>query len=112
MQANPLSTSVAREFLSERARDTWMPNRGTIVYEAFTVVPTTTGAASSGRFSAADASHAAEADSALPRLLSRGLGSREDTGPRQVERVPGADELVEQTARHALSSLLDRRNSR
>ncbi len=44
MQANPLSTSVAREFLSERARDTWMPNRGTIVYEAFTVVPTTTGA--------------------------------------------------------------------
>ena len=44
MQANPLSTSVARTFLSERARDTWKPNRGTIVYEAFSVVPTNTGA--------------------------------------------------------------------
>ena len=35
MQANPLSTSVARTFLSEHARGTWKPNRGTIVYEAF-----------------------------------------------------------------------------
>jgi hypothetical protein len=44
MQANPLSTSVAREFLSERAKTTWKPNRGTIVYEASTVLPTRTGA--------------------------------------------------------------------
>ena len=44
MQANPLSTSVARTFLSEHARGTWKPNRGTIVYEAFSVVPTNTGA--------------------------------------------------------------------
>ena len=44
MQANPLSTSVARSFLSERARGSWKPNRGTIVYEAFTVDPTSTGA--------------------------------------------------------------------
>jgi hypothetical protein len=44
MQANPLTTSVARKFLSERARGTWMPNRGTIVYEAFTVSPNSTGA--------------------------------------------------------------------
>ncbi len=44
MQANPLSTSVARKFLSERARGTWKPNRGTIVYDAFTVRPTRTGA--------------------------------------------------------------------
>jgi hypothetical protein len=44
MQANPLTTSVARTFLSERARTTWQPNRGTIVYEAFTVAPTSTGA--------------------------------------------------------------------
>ncbi len=44
MQANPLSTSVARKFLSERARETWKPNRGTIVYEAFRVTPTRTGA--------------------------------------------------------------------
>ncbi len=43
MQANPLSTSVARTFLSEHARGTWKPNRGTIVYEAFSVVPTSTG---------------------------------------------------------------------
>ncbi len=44
MQANPLSTSVARTFLSERARETWKPNRGTVVYEAFEVSPTSTGA--------------------------------------------------------------------
>jgi hypothetical protein len=44
MQANPLSTSVARSFLSERARGSWKPNRGTIVYEASTVTPTRTGA--------------------------------------------------------------------
>ena len=44
MQANPLSTSVARQFLSERARGTWKPNRGTIVYEAFSVATTSTGA--------------------------------------------------------------------
>ena len=39
MQANPLSTSVARQFLSERARAAWKPNRGTIVYEASSVLP-------------------------------------------------------------------------
>ena len=44
MQANPLSTSVARTFLSERARETWKPNRGTVVYEAFEVSPTQHGA--------------------------------------------------------------------
>jgi hypothetical protein len=44
MQANPLSTSVARKFLSERARGTWKPNGGTIVYEAFTVTTDSTGA--------------------------------------------------------------------
>lgn len=44
MQANPLTTSVARKFLSERAQTTWKPNRGTIVYEAFSVLPTRTGA--------------------------------------------------------------------
>lgn len=38
MQANPLSTSVARQFLSERARAAWQPNRGTIIYEAPTVL--------------------------------------------------------------------------
>lgn len=44
MQANPLTTSVARSYLSERARTTWKPNRGTIVYEAFSVLPTSDGA--------------------------------------------------------------------
>ncbi len=44
MQANPLSTSVARSYLTERARASWKPNRGTIVYEAFTVKPTGSGA--------------------------------------------------------------------
>lgn len=44
MQANPLSTSVARSFLSERARGAWAPNRGTIVYGAFTVTPRAGGA--------------------------------------------------------------------
>lgn len=39
MQANPLSTSVAREFLSERAREVWKPNSGTVVYETATVLP-------------------------------------------------------------------------
>ena len=44
MQANPLTTSVARTFLSERAQATWKPNRGTIVYEANSVTPTRSGA--------------------------------------------------------------------
>lgn len=44
MQANPLTTSVARTFLSERARGTWQPNSGTIVYGAFTVLPSRDGA--------------------------------------------------------------------
>jgi hypothetical protein len=39
MQANPLSTSVARMYLSEKARSAWKPNRGTIVYEAPSTVP-------------------------------------------------------------------------
>ncbi len=43
MQANPLTTSVAREFLSQHARGTWKPNRGTILYEAFSVQPTSVG---------------------------------------------------------------------
>ncbi|GAB3998914.1 LpqB family beta-propeller domain-containing protein [Nocardioides marmoraquaticus] len=42
-QANPLSTRVARQFLSERVRSSWQPNRGTIVYEAFTVLPSSGG---------------------------------------------------------------------
>lgn len=32
VQANPPSTSVARAFLSQDARVTWRPNRGTVVY--------------------------------------------------------------------------------
>lgn len=44
MQANPLSTSVAREFLSRQAGTTWKPNRGTITYEGYTVQPTAGGA--------------------------------------------------------------------
>ena len=39
MQANPLSTTVARQFLSQRAKDTWRPNQGTIVYEGYSVLP-------------------------------------------------------------------------
>jgi len=37
MQANPPSTAVARGFLSARARGTWKPNEGTLVYGASTV---------------------------------------------------------------------------
>jgi hypothetical protein len=37
MLANPPSTSVARSFLSDRAKGTWNPNQGTIVYDASTV---------------------------------------------------------------------------
>jgi hypothetical protein len=44
MQANPLSTSVAREFLTEHARASWKPSNGTIIYEASTVKQTTDGA--------------------------------------------------------------------
>jgi hypothetical protein len=33
MQANPLSTSVARSFLTTAAKSSWKPNQGTIVYE-------------------------------------------------------------------------------
>lgn len=37
MQANPPSTAVARSFLSSRAKATWRPGQGTIVYDAATV---------------------------------------------------------------------------
>jgi hypothetical protein len=37
MQANPPSTAVARSFLSSRAKTTWKPSQGTIVYDAATV---------------------------------------------------------------------------
>jgi hypothetical protein len=37
MQANPPSTAVARSFLSSRAKVTWRPNQGTIVYDAATI---------------------------------------------------------------------------
>ncbi|WP_155918243.1 LpqB family beta-propeller domain-containing protein [Marmoricola sp. URHB0036] len=44
MQANPLSTSVARSYLTEHARASWKPNDGTIIYDAYTVRQTTDGA--------------------------------------------------------------------
>lgn len=37
MQANPPSTAVARSFLSKRAKDSWTPSEGTIVYDGVTV---------------------------------------------------------------------------
>lgn len=37
MQANPPSTTIAREFLSQRARGDWKPVQGTIVYDVSTV---------------------------------------------------------------------------
>jgi len=37
MQANPPSTAVARSFLSSRAKDTWTPAEGTIVYDVATL---------------------------------------------------------------------------
>ena len=43
MQANPLSTSVARQFLSATAKGAWQPSRGTIVYGARTVLPSASG---------------------------------------------------------------------
>lgn len=39
MTATPLTTSVAREFLARGSRDTWVPERGTVVYGSRTVVP-------------------------------------------------------------------------
>lgn len=39
MQANPPSTAVAREFLSQQARASWKPVQGTIVYGDLTVEP-------------------------------------------------------------------------
>lgn len=39
MQANPISTQVARTYLSDRSRATWQPNRRTVVYGAVTVTP-------------------------------------------------------------------------
>ena len=43
MQANPLSTSVARDVPLRTSAGAWKPNRGTIVYEAFEVSPTSDG---------------------------------------------------------------------
>lgn len=37
VQANPPSTSVARSFLTEKARVTWKPDRGTVVYATSTL---------------------------------------------------------------------------
>jgi hypothetical protein len=42
MQANPPSTAVARSFLSNRAKTSWKPSQGTIVYDAATVETTGT----------------------------------------------------------------------
>ena len=38
MQATPIRLTVAREFLTRRARDTWSPNSATITYATATVV--------------------------------------------------------------------------
>jgi hypothetical protein len=40
MQANPPSTAIARQFLTERARTSWKPVEGTIVYTTSTVEAT------------------------------------------------------------------------
>ena len=37
MQANPPGTAVAREFLTDRARTTWRPVVGTVVYDTTTI---------------------------------------------------------------------------
>jgi len=37
VQANPQSTSVARSFLSDRTRNTWKPDHGTVVYATSTL---------------------------------------------------------------------------
>jgi hypothetical protein len=37
MQANPPSTAVARSFLTSRAKATWRPGQGTVVYDAPTI---------------------------------------------------------------------------
>ncbi len=37
MQANPLSTTVAQEYLTEDARSSWRPQRRTLVYDEFPV---------------------------------------------------------------------------
>ncbi|MCW2784864.1 MAG: hypothetical protein JWP74_1381 [Marmoricola sp.] len=42
MQANPPSTAIAREFLSARARASWKPVQGTIVYDSSVVVDSDT----------------------------------------------------------------------
>lgn len=39
MRANPLSVSVARQFLSVAAKRTWATNQGTLTYETYTVAP-------------------------------------------------------------------------
>lgn len=39
MQANPLSTSVARKFLTRQASASWRPSRSTLIYEAYAVDP-------------------------------------------------------------------------
>ncbi len=39
VQANPPSTSVARSYLSQKARVTWKPDRGTVVYATSTLEP-------------------------------------------------------------------------
>ncbi len=44
MQANPLTMSVARTFLTPRAQSTWEPNRGTLIYEGANVETAASGA--------------------------------------------------------------------
>lgn len=39
MQANPISYATARTFLSERARQSWKPDAGTIIYDASSLTP-------------------------------------------------------------------------
>lgn len=42
-EANPLTTAVAREFLSKKARRDWKPNQATVIYQTRVVGPGETG---------------------------------------------------------------------
>ncbi len=96
MQANPPSTTIAREFLSQHARGDWKPVQGTIVYDVATVEAS--GASVSARLS--DAHHLdpsgswvggqAAATTTVPFTVVRQAGQWRIDNPPNALAVPSS----------------------
>jgi hypothetical protein len=90
MQANPPSTAVARGFLSSRAKRTWRPSQGTIVYDAPTV--TTTDGEVSVRLRGAHrlSPHGVWLDGTASKTMTVPLTVVQESGQWRIDNPPNA----------------------